>query len=136
MIHSFNNIEEMLAAMESDRVEADGSVKDWQNHLLPGDFFVRIGPGGVAIYCEVLDPATPTTNGPHDQEYLDELKEAAAWYLEPHMKNFRFCRAFSVFCTYGEMGDVHVSTAALKISKENFEAARTHGWKMGFREIV
>jgi hypothetical protein len=136
VIHSFRSVEEMLAAIENDRIEADGSVKDWQSQLAPGDFFVRVGPGGVAIYCEVLDPSLPTSEGPHDDEYLEELKEAASWYSEPHMRNFRFCRAFSLYCEQGEMGDVHISTAAMKISKENFEAARSYKWKGGFHEDV
>ncbi len=131
-IHSFASLDEMLAAIENDRIEADHAVKDWQSQLAPGDFFIRIGPGSVAIFCEVLDPALPGSPGPHSQEYLDELKEAASWYAEPHMKNFRFCRAFSVYCEHGEMGDVHISTAALKISKENFEMARARGWRTGF----
>jgi len=123
----------MLAALEDNGRAADRDVVAWQNTLKPGDFFVRVGPGNVAIYCEVLDPSVPHDPGPHDQEHLDELKSAAEWYHEPHMRNFRFCRAFSMYCTNGEMGDVHISTAALVISKENFEDARKHGWQPGHR---
>lgn len=133
--HSFASTEELLAAIENDRIEADREVKNWQVSLKPGDFFVRVGPGNVAIFCEVLDPAIPQEPGNHSQEHLDELKEGAAWYEEPHMRYFRFCRSFSLYLERGELGDVHISTAALQISKENFEEARKHGWRTGFNAV-
>jgi hypothetical protein len=121
---SFDSIDDMFEAIEQARKEADHAVKEWQLILRPGDYFVRVGAGNVAIYCEVLDPSA-------DVSEL-EVEETKAWYEEPHMRNFRFCRAFSIYCVSGELGDVHISTAALQISKENFEAARQHGWKAGF----
>ena len=129
-LRSFTSVEAMLDAIEKDQVEADNAVGSWQATLGPGEYFIRVGPDDVAIYCEVLDPSLPVVGkGPYDQEYLDELKESAAWYSEPHMRNFRFCRAYSIFCVGGELGDVHISTAVLKISKDNFEHARSCGWK-------
>lgn len=123
---SFDSVDAMLDALDQARKEADHAVKAWQGILSPGDFFVRVGTGNVAIYCEVLDPSAVVEE--------NEVEDMKAWYAEPHMRNFRFCRAFSVYCVEGEMGDVHISTAALKISRDNFEAARQHGWKSGFHD--
>lgn len=125
---SYSSIDEMLDSMRKDQEAAEGRNAPWQYALKPGDLFVR-SAGGVAIYCEVLDPALPVDKGQHSQEDLDELKESAAWYNEPHMKAFRFCRAFSVYCPRGELGDVHVSTASAKITPEHFESAKARGWR-------
>lgn len=125
---SYGSLDEMLDSMRKDQEAAEGRVASWQNDLKPGDLFVRSAEG-VAIYCEVLDPALPADKGQYSQEHLDDLRESAAWYNEPHMKPFRFCRAFSVYCPRGELGDVHISTASAKITPEHFENAKARGWR-------
>lgn len=43
-------------------------------------------------------------------------------YNEPHMQNYRFCRAYSSYEPFGELGDVHVSTAESLVSRADFDA--------------
>jgi len=126
MIQAFDSLDEMIEAMEGDRLAADAASLPWQSELAPGDFFVRTG-ADVPIFCEVLDPTAASPGA--SPEDLDEAHEAAAWYQEPHMRGFRFCRAFSQYCPRGELGDVHISTAALKITKEMFQQAQARNWK-------
>jgi len=105
-IQEFDSFEEMMEAIERAREEADKRVKPWQRKIKVGDYFEKETPYGFKVYCEVLDE-----------------------YDEPHLKNFRFCRCYSVACPDGELGDVHVSTAKRKITKEEFEEMKRRGWR-------
>ena len=105
-IEYFDSFEEMIEALEKAVEEADARVQDWQRSIRVGDYFVRSTPYGFPIYCEVLGE-----------------------YEEEHLKNFRFCRCYSIVCPDGELGDVHISTAERKITKEEFEEAKRRGWK-------
>lgn len=129
MIQAFASTDEMFDSLEKDRDVADSHIKDWQRTLAPGDYFLRMGPDNVRIYGEILDPSHPTNAGDaKDADHLEALKEEALFYQEEHMQGFRFHRAFSVYCTHGELGDVHISEVRSKISKKEFEAARSAGW--------
>ena len=105
-IYGFDSFEEMMEALERAIREADEKVQDWQREIKPGDCFMRSTPYGFAIYCEVLGE-----------------------YEEEHLRNFRFCRCYSVACPDGELGDVHVSTIKRRITREEFEEARRKGWE-------
>ena len=102
----FDSFEEMMEAIERAREEADRRVKPWQREIKIGDYFEKDTPYGFKVYCQVLDE-----------------------YEEPHMRNFRFCRCYSVACPDGELGDVHVSTAKRRITKEEFQEMKRRGWK-------
>ena len=129
-ITSFDTLEDVFSAMEADLKVANANVEEWQSKLVPGDFFIRF-VDGIPIFCRVLDPALPVyPDSTLNSDELAELKEEALWYAEPHMQSFRFCYTYSQFCPEGELGDVHVSTASLKIHSNDFLAAKELGWKL------
>lgn len=131
VVQSFDTIEEMLASMEKDRVAADALTQPWQESLAPGDFFLRVAQE-VPIFCEVLDPGAVSPGATEDER--QDAQEAAAWYQDPAMRGYRFCRAFSRYCPQGELGDVHVSMATLKVDKETFDRAKAANWKLKIRQ--
>ena len=86
---------------------ADARVAPWQAALRPGECILSIVEDGLVVFGEVLEG-----------------------YREPHLKHYRFCRCFSVACPAGELGDMHVSTVACRISRPFFEQMRQAGWAM------
>ena len=96
-------IQRLRQAMEA----ADARVRPWQAALRVGDCILSIVEDGLVVFGEVLEG-----------------------YQEPHLKHYRFCRCFSVACPEGELGDVHVSTVACRISRQFFEEMRQAGWAM------
>lgn len=123
---SYETHEAMLEDLAKAREEADARTKDWQRALKPGDFFLRIvREENILIYSEVLDPvaSSKAAGGPEsEQVYLGKQ------YAHPNMACFRFCNAFSIYCPEGELGDVHLSTAYVKLSKGVFETLRAAEW--------
>ena len=109
MVESFDNLDDMLEAMKERMDEADKRIQPWQALIQPGEYFMRPGPPGIAIYGEVL-------------------KDPEDLHRDEYTENYRFCKAYSVACPDGELGDVHVSTIDRILSKEEFEAAKRKGW--------
>lgn len=97
----YDNFEDMMEALDEAREAADANVKDWQKELKKGDCFLQFTDYGFDIYGEVLE------------EYDKET--------DPHMEHYRFCKCYSPAVPYGELGDVHVSVIAGKISEQAFE---------------
>ena len=110
MVEAFDNLDDMLEAMKENMDQADKRIQPWQPLIRPGEYFMRQGPPGITIYGEMLkDPK--------------ELKR------DEYTENYRFCRAYSVACSEGELGDVHVSTIERIISPEEFQTAKRRGWR-------
>lgn len=129
-VETFEDFEDIFAAMEEGQKQADSRTTEWQTQLKPGDFFIR-AVGDISIFCKVLDPSVPAFDDVSmSEEDLAEIEADALWYNEPHMQKFRFCHAYSQFCPEGELGDVHVSTALLQIDEEMFLRAKALGWKL------
>ena len=108
MVESFENLDEMFEAMRERMDEADTKVESWQALIRPGEYFRRLNKLGFTIYGEILQEEEPR---------------------EEHLRHYRLCRASSVACPYGEMGDIHVSTIDSIISKEEYEEAKSRGWR-------
>lgn len=106
-VQSFDDFDEMFERMQRDREAADARVQPWQAAIKPGDYFQRNSGYGFHIYGEVLPDPEPR---------------------EEFLKHYRFCKAYSVACADGELGDVHVSTIDKLIEKTVFEDARKRGW--------
>lgn len=105
-----------------------------QSSLGIGDHFVRI-MHGMAIYGEVLDPAKPYHEGELTVDDLEDLAMEAEVYDADGMKEYRFTRCFSQVCPDGEMGDTHVGTVLSRITPEQFEMAKAHGWPTSAQEL-
>lgn len=120
----------MFDELEGAMQRADEAVQPWQTVAKPGDYYVRVDRDlGITIYGELLDPTVPAdTDHAYDAGDLEEIREEAKIYDEPHMKHYRWGRHFSVACEDGELGDVHVSTIDTFLTKALFEAARAARW--------
>lgn len=130
-VETYATTEELLASMTSAREAADESIQPWQRELKPGDKVVRLY-GDLVIFGQLLDVLELER-----QEYdLDDPEEAAqcaemARFYSPSgdwYQSFRFGKFYSVACTEGELGDVHLATVAAKITEGTYELARVGGW--------
>lgn len=130
VIKSFSSLDEMFAAVDRAAEEAGGRVRAWQAAIKPGDFFVKLDR--VVIYGEVLDPGVRREGSCLTDR---QLEEDANMYRQPHMRNYRATKSYSVMCPEGEFGDQHVSTIAAVITKEQFEKFREVGWP-GYSEAL
>ena len=103
---AFGDLDEMFRQMREDQQAADGSVRDWQASVKPGDYVARSGPGFM-IYSQILDDPEPR---------------------DASLAHYRFTRSYSLACPSGELGDLHVSTIEKIITADDFKAARERGW--------
>ena len=106
-IEFFDSHEAAMRRLDEAMKAADARVVAWQAVLRPGDCILSIVEDGLVVFGEILEG-----------------------YPEPHLKHYRFCRCYSVACPEGELGDVHVSTVACRISRGFFEQMRQAGWAM------
>jgi len=115
---TFDTTEELFAVLDRNRQAADGACTPAQMALKPGDYYVRFLPeDDLVVYGEIIDPVAS------DQEYgadADELAYLKELYSAPHMQGIRFGRHYSVMCVEGELGDMHVVTAHVRLSLEAF----------------
>ena len=103
----YNSTEEMLDDLSQAMLEADEQVKPWQSQIKKGDYYMQETEYGFNIYGEVLKNA----------------------YRQKHLRHYRFVKAYSLACSDGEPGDVHVSVITQIITKEQFEEAKKNGWR-------
>ena len=112
-----DSLEDFFEQERIARERADSEVLPWQAEIGDGDCFIRVIDigGGIplTIYCEVRELTHP---------------EDRALHRQPHMRNYRFCKCYSEACPEGELGDVHVCTAAKVVSKAEFEVLRQLDW--------
>lgn len=112
-IYSFDNPKDFAQALRDGHEQADGAVQPWQAAIKPGDYFVRYLPEeDLVIWGEVVEP------DPED----------ASLFRQPHMKNVRLTRCYSMVCPDGEYGNTHVATMTSGIGRTQFERARERGW--------
>ena len=103
----YNSTEEMLDSLSRAMQETDEQVKPWQSAIKKGNYYMQETEYGFSIYGEILKNA----------------------YRQRDLKNYRFVKAYSLACSDGEPGDLHVSVITQIITKEQFEEARKNGWR-------
>ncbi len=114
-----DNFDEFVKHIQSMRSKRDEEVEAWQQEVTAGDYFVR-------IYDELIIYGR-----------VEELKfeEDRQVFASPHMKNVRSTWCYSQLCDEGEPGNTHVSTMALKITKAQFDSARTMLWPSDLKVV-
>ena len=95
----YNSTEEMLNDLSQAMLEADDRVKPWQVEIKKGDYYMQETIYGFNIYGEVL------RNAPRAK----------------HLRHYRFVKAYSLACSDGEPGDVHLSVISGILTREEFE---------------
>lgn len=105
--------EDMIDVLERAEAAADRLVRPWQARLGRGDFYVQYVPQmDLVIYGEIL------------------RREGG---------NRRSVRAYSVACTYGEYGGLHVSQVSAPLSRAQFIRAKDLEWpsdREGFLQVI
>lgn len=118
-IRTFDTDEDLFAAMEADEAAAQEAMKKHPikvEDLRHGDFFVSVRPDlGIVIFGRVIE----TT------EYEDDN----AGISENRGRGFVFGECFSAMCTYGEVGDTHVTMIHGKISEALFNRVKANGFR-------
>ena len=128
----FGSFEEMMEAEQKARERADRYVQPWQLKARSGDILVSLPYEDLPIFHELLDNEKIVKD--YLWKYGDNYEEEGFYILDlynkPHMKNYRFTRSFSSACPEGELGDIHLSIAIGKISREKFDEIRQNGYRL------
>ena len=118
-----DSLEEMMEAERKAREEADTMVQPWQKKCRAGDILVSDPGYGFPIFHEILDNEKTVKENlwKYGDDYEDEGIYLLDTYNQPNMENYRFTRSYSVVVPEGEYGDIHLSIAIGKISREYFK---------------
>lgn len=123
-IHTFNSPKELLDYLKHLERQADSRIQPWQKELKPGDYFIRLYPfhaGEILVIYGLI--------------YESPYEEDRAYFAQPHMRNKRLAMCYSAVELLGEIGTVHISTMHIKITKDQFEAARARGFGVTQEEL-
>jgi len=120
MIKGYDGWDEIMAeeigAQEVARTRARAhhiKVED----LKHGDHFICVREDlGFVIFGEVI-------------EHFDEYPEEAEKIAEFRARGYVFGRCYSELCPQGELGDTHLTTISVKVSRAVFERAKANGWR-------
>jgi len=130
----FSSFEEMMDAERKAREAADAKVLPWQLKARSGDILVSMPYEDLAVFHELLDNEKIVKK--NLWKYGDSYEEEGIYtldiYNEPHMRNYRFCRNYSEVVPDGELGDIHLSIAIGKVSKEVFNELKEKGFRIGY----
>jgi hypothetical protein len=126
----FDTFEDMMDAESKAGEAADAMVQPWQKECRAGDILVSDPGYGFPVFHEILDIEKIVKDDLW--KYGDEYEEEAIYmldtYNEPHMRNYRFTRSYSVVVPQGEFGDIHLSIATGKVSREYFNELKGRGF--------
>lgn len=128
----FESTDELLDHLSAVHTAAQASTAEPEHRALleqltPGAYFIcrpEYGPHGIRVYGRVFDIDHDSTLT--DPEEIEDDRRAIASTRE---NGYLFCKAFSVMCEDGELGDIHVSRIELLLTEEEFESARAGGWR-------
>lgn len=123
-VESFDNLDEMFAAMARNEEAANARMTPAQSRLRDDAdidrYAVSVHYGGdLVVFHEIPGIATTTLLDDEDDER--ELARAL------RIRGYLFAKSFSAWEPSGEVGDVHAS-AVEPVSREAFELARELGW--------
>lgn len=83
--------------------------------MLVGDYFVQLVGDKLDIPCDIYGEVI-------ESEYAEDR---AMLSQRPEL---RLCRCYSPLCVEGEIGTIFIATMSVKLSREQFDKAKTAGW--------
>jgi hypothetical protein len=124
---TFGSWDELVEQERKARERADRYVQPWHYKLRAGDIVVSDPGIGFPIFHELLDNEKIVAE--NFEKYGDDYEEEGQYILDLYCFgeqpwNYRFCRNYSEVVPEGELGDIHLSIAQLKICSEEFEEIR------------
>ena len=124
----------MIEAERKAREAADARVKPWHLRARAGDILVSMPYEDLVVFHELLDNEKLVKEylWKYGDDYEDEGIYILDIYNEPHMKNYRFCRNYSAVVPEGELGDMHLSIAICRITRERFDDLKEKGFRMPY----
>ena len=127
----YDSFEDMIEAEQNAREAADARVQSWQQECRAGDILVSDPGYGFPIFHEMLDNEKIVKDNlwKYGDDYEDEGIYLLDTYNEPHMRNYRFTRSYSVVVPEGEYGDIHLSIAIGKISRDVFNELKSNDFR-------
>ena len=128
----YDSFEDMMEAERKAREAADARVRPWQLKSRAGDILVSDPGHGFPVFHEILDNEKIVKENlrKYGDDYEDEGIYVLDTYSQPHMENYRFTRSYSVVVPEGEYGDIHLSIAIGKVSREVFGELKKNGFRM------
>lgn len=132
-IKTYASDEELFEDIRKNREAADAAVGPEHKQYKIGTFYARFMPElEIIVYGEILDPIQEEIDAGADEE---EVAFSREHWAQPYMKNYRATKSYSVACSNGEHGDVHVASMNVPLTKEEFERARGLGWPVNPRVL-
>ena len=120
-----------MEAERQAREAADKRVEEWQIKARAGEILLSLPYPDLPVFHEILDNENMV--GENLKKYGDDYEEEGMHVLDTYCFNhqpwhYRFCRSYSMACQEGELGDVHLSVAIGKVSREDFEKLKENGF--------
>ena len=127
----FNSFDDAMASMRKAEEEANKRVTPEQADIGYGDYWMRVWQGfGETVkvygYIQTLEESLAQEKECGADE--EELRMTEDMLTDSYIRGYRFGYAYSAIEPEGELGSTHISQM-IKISKEDFEAAKERGWR-------
>lgn len=127
-IESFDNLEDMFAAMAKATYEANDAICDAQRAVTYGSCWARFAVDlGIIVFGQVMTLEEVAAGERKVGSTETEIAASLIILQENHQRGYMFGRAYSVWEPGGELGDTHRANL-WPITKPEYEAARLAEW--------
>lgn len=131
---SFDNLDDMFAAMAKATEEANSALSDTQRAITYGSCWVRFAVDlGIIIFGKVATLEEITESERLSGSDDAELAATLLMLQENHMRGYMFGTAYSIWEPQGELGDTHRANM-WPITEPQFEMARAVDWNPAYIE--
>lgn len=117
----------MLNAMREAEDEANQRAEPWQKDITYGDYFIRDW-AGLLIYGHITTKEEFTRSEAALGADTAEINHEWSTLENAYNRGYRYGWCYSQVEPDGEPGNTHISSMDRKITKEEFQWAKEHGW--------
>jgi len=129
----FMFLEEFFKDLKRREEEANKRILPYQKEIGYGDYFIRLLDTGMEGILKIYGRIMTREESVGAEKELGageaELQHTAARLDSSYARGYRYSWCYSEVEPEGELGFVHVSVMAGKISREQFENAKANGWR-------